>query len=385
MGSNRLLLPCLFSAALAVLTLLPAAGPSGEYHTGDSLKCYDCHTMHFSESQGAAPNDPFGTGTPERFPLTSGPNPFLLRQPQNNICLSCHDGQASAPDVRGANSNPSPLEGREAGALTTGSAPYENWKGHTLFSTDPPPGYNPTLVGLGNWYTGTTWGLKCIHCHVQHATGAPYRNLGPYALGPSLANFQPTYVIGATNDLTKDVWINLPSYTAGSGNPAVFNPYYSRASIFFNRNDGTVGGLKTSNKMGSFCATCHANFHGGPANANIGASPGRLDGFLRHPTAQVTIGAASAQGYGGHSSLTRFVANTTKVKVLTSDHAAYSDATPGCITCHKAHGNQNPFGLILLSRNATSVGEEGGWASGQTQNVATGYRNLCGQCHGQGN
>ncbi len=276
--------------------------------------------MHFSESQGASPTDPYGTGTPMRFPLTTGPNPFLLRQPQNYICLSCHDGKSSAPDVLGTNSNPSPAEGRQAGALTTGSSPNEDWKGHTLFSASSPPGYNPSLVGLGDWYNGTTWGLKCIHCHAQHATAAPYRNLGPYALGPGVGNFQPSYVISVSNDITKDVWINLPSYTAGSGNPAVFNPYYSGANISFNRIDGTVGGLKSSNKMGSFCSACHANFHGGSGNPNIGATAGQLEAFVRHPTSQVTIGAAAAQGYGGHSSLIRFVAGTTKAKVFTSDH-----------------------------------------------------------------
>ena len=55
------------------------------------------------------------------------------------------------------------------------------------------------------------------------------------------------------------------------------------------------------------------------------------------------------------------------------------------MTCHKAHGNQNPFGLVFLDRNATSVGEEGGFGADDTDtSVKTGYRNLCGQCHSQG-
>jgi hypothetical protein len=385
-------LSSLIPAGFGLLALLPWAGFSGEYHTGGTLICYDCHTMHFSETQGVAPNDPYGTGAPEQFPLTTGPNPYLLRQPQNNICLSCHDGKTSAPDVLGVNVNTSPSQGRQAGALNTAAlgAPYEAWKGHTLFSTTAPPGYNPSLVGLADWYNGTTWGLKCIHCHVQHATPAPYRNLGAYALGSTVANFQPTYVIASANDPTKDVWINIASQTGtvGSRTAAEFNPYYDAANISFNRIDGTVGSSKTSNKLDSFCAACHANFHGGPANPNIGANPGALDGFIRHPTAQVTIGASGAQGYGGHSALSRYTGATTRVKVLASDRAAYSDATPGCVTCHKAHGNQNPFGLVFLNRNATTVGEQGGYGAGQVEmanGYGQGYRNLCGQCHSQGN
>jgi hypothetical protein len=198
------------------------------------------------------------------------------------------------------------------------------------------------------------------------------------------ASARPTYVIGAANDATKDVWIGLASYTAGSGAAATFNPYYDRASVNFNRNDATGGTVKTSNRLGTFCAACHANFHGGPGDTSIGASDAALDGFIRHPTSQVTIGAAGVQGYGGHSNLPRYQGATTKVKTF-SNNSDYANASPGCITCHKAHGNQNPFGLIFLNRTAASVGEEGGLGGSQTASLSTGMRNLCGQCHGQGN
>jgi hypothetical protein len=388
---KRLFLPLFVAFTLGLLIILPWAGLTGEFHTGDTLICYNCHTMHFSETQGFSSTDPYGTGTSIQFPLTTGPNPYLLTQPQNNLCLSCHDGQTNAPDVLGMNVNASPDQGRQAGAANTVAlgAPYETWKGHTLYSTDIPPGYNPSLIGLSDWYNGTTYGLKCIHCHEFHGSPLPYRNLGPSTLGPTAASVQPTYVVSTTNDTTKDVWINIlpTSYAAGSGNAATFNPYYASANIFFNRNDSTVGSLKTSNKLGSFCATCHANFHGGGGNANIGGSAGasNLEGFMRHPTAQTTIGAAGAASYGGHSALSRYTGGTTKVKVNTTNYTTYADASPFCLSCHKGHGNQNPFGLIFLNRNAGSVDEQGGYASGQTADVPTGYRNLCGQCHGQGN
>ncbi len=399
----RLFLPLLLPITPGFLVILPWAGFTGEYHTADTLICYDCHTMHFSETQGFSPTDPYGTGTPIPFPLTTGPNPYLMRQPQNNICLSCHDGQSSAPDVLGTNVNASPNGGREAGALNdlTGAAPYNTWKGHTLYSTDIPPGYNPSLVGLSDWYSGTTYGLKCIHCHEFHGSPLPYRNLGPFALGPSIASFQPTYVISTANHTTKDVWItDGGSGTVGQRTAAGFNPYYATGNIFFNRNDGAIGSLKTSNKLESFCATCHANFHGGPGDSTVGGAPGagNLEGFLRHPTAQVNIGASGAAGYGGHSTLSRFTGATTKVKVTSDNSGAsgtdgsFTDASPFCLTCHKGHGNQNPFGLIFLSRNATVAydatpesPEGGGWDATQAHTLQEGYRNLCGQCHGQGN
>ena len=65
----------------------------------------------------------------------------------------------------------------------------------------------------------------------------------------------------------------------------------------------------------------------------------------------------------------------------------FTDATPGCVSCHKAHGNQNPFGLFYLGRTPSGTpNEQGALMAGQvamTDQIGT--RNLCGQCHGQGN
>lgn len=365
-------------AVLASILLLAPGGRTGEYHVGGTLLCFDCHTMHFSMQHG------FGGGTVGTTPVpggdwlgASGPNHYLLKMPANQLCKTCHDGQSFAPDVVAANANASPANGREAGALneeTTG-APYETWKGHTLGSTATPPGFDPTKIGLSaTWYNPAN-GLECISCHTQHGRAEAYRNLGPRALTA------PTYHISTTNDVSRDVWINLASYTAGSGNAATFNPYYATANISFNRNDGTLGSLKYSNRMGNFCAACHANFHGGPGDTTVEGTGSPPSEFIRHPTAQVAIGALG----GGHSSLSRFAGATTKVKVLTQDYSGYTNSSPFCLTCHKAHGNQNPFGLIFLNRSATSVDEQGGYGSGQTADLQTGYRNLCGQCHIQGN
>lgn len=367
---------------LVMVLLLASSGTTGEYHTSTTLLCSDCHTAHFSMQHNWDGTTPVATTQQPNgnWLSTSGPNQFLLKEPANQLCLSCHDGQTFAPDVLGLNTNAAPTQGREAGALNQDAlgAPYQAWKGHTLGSTTRPPGYAPANVGLTDWYPAGSE-LECTSCHTQHGRAGAYRNLGPRSLTA------PTYVISTTNTTTADVWINLASYAAGSGSAATFNPYYDSANISFNRNDATVGLTKTSNKIDTMCGSCHGDFHGGPADTNIGASAAALDGFIRHPTAQTVIGAAGGQGYGGHSSLTRFVANTTKVKVYANDRTAYADATPGCVSCHKAHGNQNPFGLIFLNRAAASVDEQGGYATGQTADTTQGYRNLCGQCHGQGN
>jgi hypothetical protein len=375
----------LFAAAAAIAV-------AGEWHAGGTNVCTDCHTMHFSMQHdwttgGAVSGSLVGSAN-GNWIGTVGPNEYLLKLPPNQLCLACHDGQTFAPDVMGNNINPSPTQGRQAGALNdpTQGAPYDVWKGHTLGSTATPPGFNPTAAGVpvSQQYNAAN-GLECISCHLQHGSATVYRNLGPRT-----AAFQPTYVLNTTNDTTKDVWINIPfPYTPNTGNASTFNALYDSANVSYNRTDPAVPAgstTQTSNRIDTFCSACHGDFHGGPTDANIGGTVIGVGAtqFLRHPTGKQVIGIAAN---GGQSSLTRYVAATTKVKVYASDRVGFTDATPGCVTCHKAHGNQNPFGLIFLSRNAATVGEQGGYGTGQTEmanGYGQGYRNLCGQCHGQG-
>lgn len=387
---KRLLMICLAAVAAVAVAALPAL--AGEWHAGTTNVCTDCHTMHFSQTHNWDGTTPVSTtGAPNGNWLSAiGPNQFLLKAPANQLCLGCHDGQTFAPDVLGINANASPSQGRQAGALNELAlgTPYEAWKGHTLDSTAVPPGFNPTAAGVPTTqqYVAAN-GLECISCHLQHGSAAIYRNLGPRT-----AAFQPTYVLATANNTTMDVWINMAGpYTPNTGNAATFNPLYDSANVSFNRTDPAAPAgatTLTSNRVDTFCSACHGDFHGSPGDANIGGSAAILDGFLRHPTSRTVIGASGTQGYGGHSALTRYVAATTKVKVYASDRTGYTDATPGCVSCHKSHGNQNPFGLVFLNKTASSVGEQGGYATGQVEmanGYGVGYRNLCGQCHGQGN
>ncbi len=50
-----------------------------------------------------------------------------------------------------------------------------------------------------------------------------------------------------------------------------------------------------------------------------------------------------------------------------------TDLTPSCMSCHKSHGNQNPFGLIYATGSAP-IGENGDGS----------FADLCKQCHIQG-
>jgi hypothetical protein len=347
------LTPIAVAAGLLAMTTVSWAG---DYHYGVNLVCSDCHVMHFSQTHGynangGGINTPLGAG---------GPYEYLLRNDINDLCLSCHDGQAFAPDVFEAHSNGYV---RQAGALNEegGNGSYPPPTGHTLNSTATAPGSSPA------WSNAD--GLNCADCHAVHGRTSPsslaapggYRNLfGP--VGVSL-----TYSRGdveGSNDLTK--WVFEDGSSGVSAN------HYGYNHLTFNEPD------VTKSKYGDFCKQCHTNFHGDVGGVEIGGVGSPAEEFHRHPASTANIGAVG----GGHSSLSRFAGKTNQVQVMSPTGvragaytAANTDLSPSCMSCHKGHGNQNAFGLVYMLGTGT-VTEEG--------DAGVDARNLCRQCHAQG-
>jgi hypothetical protein len=350
---------------IIMLSLVVTAGSmalAGDYHlsaTG-TLHCSDCHNMHGSLTHG---QDGSATTTPAGLPaheLLKGADP-------NAMCLACHDGSTAGPDVLGANTGAGV---RQAGALTTGTNPYEDWKGHTLGSTATAPG--------GTFAASAPHGLECITCHAQHGqtsgitwpvgyTLGSYRNLKNKP-GGGASNTPVSYAIG-TNDVTKDVFER--DATLGQ-----FDTHYSINNVDFNEPS------TTASAYANWCKDCHTNFHGSVAGAEVGGDAATMWAFTRHPSSTVNVGRQSASGHSGVSRLTDATktnyakmmdpAGTWNYKSATS---TTSEFTPSCFSCHKAHGNQNPYGLIYM--RATGAVTEEGTADGV-------YDSMCKQCHVQG-
>jgi cytochrome c2 len=116
---------------VALLMVCASMAMAGDFHSGATLICSDCHVMHYSQTHGYN-NDGTGITTPLG---TSGPYHFLLRNDINDLCLTCHDGQAWAPDVLGPNTGAHARQGGTLNRPGTGNAAT----GHTLDSTDPAP------------------------------------------------------------------------------------------------------------------------------------------------------------------------------------------------------------------------------------------------------
>jgi hypothetical protein len=319
-----------------------ALAAAGDFHYGSSLICSDCHTAHASQQHGYTVGGIFTPIGPDK------PYERLLRNDRVMLCLSCHNGTSFAPDVFGANGGTVGV--RESGGLNTAAnshglsndAGYDDIDGHTLYSMAMPPG------GAASGYVAdATEGLWCGSCHGVHGYSS-YRNLRRSGI---FAGDTLTYAVG-TNDLTKDVF----ERSAGA---------YTTADIDFNEPN------VNDSKYALWCQDCHTDFHGAVGSANMGggASP-----YKRHPVAVVNM-----------STTANYTTSANKLKVMDSQGlwigtGTDNTLTPSCMTCHKAHGNKNAFGLVFV----TSPG--GPPAGAMTEEGDGGlFRDLCRQCHRQGN
>jgi hypothetical protein len=319
---HRTAVPRLTAAVGAVgLTLALSAGPAsaGDYHSGGTLVCGECHTN----------------------------GKTLSRQDANSICLSCHGSAAiAAPGVLEVNLGGLP---RQAGALNRPGG-LRHFTGHTLGSPDRAPG--------GTWAPGAG-GLVCTDCHAAHGEPGQHRNM---VLRPGTAETDRriTYGSGSTNDRTKDVWLR------GS---ATMAERYAADNVRFNQPD------PTRSAYAAWCQGCHTLFHGAAGAVNMGGMVGGDAGrpWERHPTVGVSVGARGER----HSSFARYASLTNRVPTLSRSGAwPAPDNAVSCMSCHKAHGNRNPFGLLYTSGRG-QLTEEGDTGGGH-------YIDLCHQCHTEG-
>lgn len=306
----RFLLP-----AVGLAILGGSFGTAGDYHVGPSLICSDCHVMHFSETHTYG-----GVTGQQEFPtLTTGPNPYLLRRPQDSsqICLACHDERTDAPDVLGVNSTGIFLRG--AGQLNSSKDPPEiQGSGHTIGSMAPAPGAGTQWNGNGSM------GLLCSHCHATHGNSY-YRNL---VTNPgNSTGIMITYVTGNTYDGVSAVQQLTKS---------PITEQYKVENIRY---------LQTANGLSVWCGGCHdytTSFH--------------------HPYDQsIPISDPGFRWDTDHASRLRVVSVTQTIPG--ADNKVF------CLTCHKAHGSAHSKGELWDDMTTTAL-EDG-----------TSMNDTCVQCH----
>lgn len=390
--------------------LFATTAMAGEYHVYTTLICSDCHTMHASRThsfgingQSTADTSTWGLGA--TGVLAQGNEALLVGSTVNRTCLTCHDANTVAPDVYGANNGRS-ANARSAGALNSGDLAelpqptgYDSFMGHSLGWTNPPPGYDAARVVSATSTSNPTgtigaWSgeLECNRCHAVHGSSA-YRNVGARSWTNA---HKPSYTVVSTGSAIDPAY-DVNEFGGGRN--------YDQNAIAYGAANGSTNGQY---KMNQFCSACHGQFHDAGVTRNYGA-----DGvaFQRHPTDSVTFtsnalvntDAAITGAHGGFRNIlgTMAASGSTGVKVIFKDNTATLDTgtgratvvagssqmTIGCLTCHKAHGNQNSYGLIFYGDYTTG-------ASGSTYNLVTdtsengngnpNVRSLCIQCHSMG-
>jgi hypothetical protein len=298
-------------------------GPAsaGDYHAGSASVCTECHVN----------------------------GRVIERAEINGLCLSCHGSRpGNAPPVLEVNPSGVP---RQAGALNGAGGGLPHITGHTLASPAPAPG--------GTWAPGAG-GLTCTDCHAAHGEVAQYRNLVRRP-GTAPTDRQISYSSGPVNDRSKDVWLRPAATMAGR---------YAARNVSFNQPD------PTQSAYAAWCQGCHTVFHGAPGASNMGGAAGGA-APARHWTRHPTVGVAVGAGANRHSSFARYAALENRVPTLSASGSwPARDNAVSCMSCHKAHGNRNPFGLLHMSGSG-EITEEGDTGGGL-------YTHLCRQCHTQG-
>ena len=366
-------------AALVGFTTLAIAG---DYHVGRLLVCTDCHVAHGSQTHG------YGSDADSTWlgPHTSDPpyDKLLRGETVNNLCLNCHEGRTSVPDVLQAATSPPP-HGRSAGGLNipagtthgyTSDPAYTEGMGHTLWSTKSPPGVAAGAPPIG------TDGLECSDCHRVHGNKY-FRNMNGDVstststfLNPAWFGKEVTYEIGATP----------------SANPATVWVLEKSPHTYDNDNVQYTEVDQTRSAYGEWCGTCHGNFHGNLTSANIE----QAGIVVRHPTAGVNLSPTSWK----ITDATHRLKVMDKAAQWATAGTASADMTPSCFTCHKSHGNQNRFGLIFVIPQADASGPTAPLPASSTIDPRLAnatrlasmteegdgglQRELCRNCHGMG-
>src|SRR5512138_2482777 len=151
--------------ALALAALVASPALAGGWHSGDTLACSDCHTMHNSMN-----------GEPMRYDASAAPANLLLRaENATALCLACHGQSAAsqAPSVTAPSSWDPPGGGFPADLADPG---------HTAHALGPAPVTPPN---------GTTpVVMTCVTCHAPHGSGS-YRNLRPSPSGTNRSTAAP--------------------------------------------------------------------------------------------------------------------------------------------------------------------------------------------------
>jgi hypothetical protein len=247
------------------------------------------------------------------------------------VCLSCHDGHAGVPDVVGADTNG--LTERSGGMFA--ALGTVNGNGHNLGA-----GATSLCLRCHFVHDEAEPEVTCIDCHAVHGNGRA-RNLQ---------------------------WASYPEGTPPLGlfvDPSATGlAQYERSHVAYGT-DGTDSLREVTN----ICIDCHHTLSGSYYVDDDG------DGIPnKHPVTETERGAVVRVRDGDSGNTTDSVHwmdgsgagfDIPRVRFLNNPATTYSAATAVsadnnvfCLSCHKAHGSENPDGLLWAPQGG-AVGPNG--------------------------
>jgi hypothetical protein len=305
-----------FGAGVVAVPSIPSS-----YHTGATLICSDCHVMHASMQHNYS-----GGGGEEgvvaSFPWSTTPTPYLLKKTSSlELCLACHDGRAGIPDVVGEDVN----GGTERAAGRFGQPEVTSHSGHNL-------GADPGDLCLRCHFGGDPPEARvtCTDCHNPHGNPS-YRNLW-WASAPGS---EPP-IIAFTN-----------SDSSGMAK-------YQRANVTYG---APAAGDDTWREIINMCIDCHHAFMDGeppnytnPDGGHWNRHPGtNTEWGARRPINRSGANTDPANWEGGSGpefDIGRLPFVVSGATDFASAGVVAQDNEVFCLSCHKAHGNTNSFGLL---------------------------------------
>ncbi len=321
-------------------------------------RCDNCHTMHNSQN---GTNWPGNTTTPNDS-LTTG------------TCVGCHTGTGSsklapttlAPAVVTTATPASQSTFLPGGFITLAAGNLDSWN-HNVLGADvqdvaiggniqfAPPGYDATLgssIGLpannGAWTQLTCAGN--MGCHGDHTK-----------------TNQTLAIAGGHHDdtavgfrlLTGIHGVEGTTYSVGAGEGGT----QTSSNVY----DGINGNTNYANKttISYLCAECHGIFHKNPSETGS-ATP-----WLRHPTdfqlpadrpdAYTSYGTAG-RPYDADAPVGMNLGSVTRLSGGgTAPLPAAGQGSVLCISCHRAHGSDQPD-LLRWTYADMNAGQAGGAA-----------------------
>ncbi|GBE04269.1 MAG TPA: hypothetical protein ENH38_07425 [Nitrospirae bacterium] len=338
---------CEFSIALATILLIVFPSLVSAKVTG---VCSNCHTMH--NSQDGSPID------------AEGPNEQLL----TSGCVGCHSSTTSNTIIPlGSSDVPivyNTVDPTTSPPLAGGNfywvAQGDDTKGHNVYGiagTDgnlgTAPGRTPGSCvnschtsladppGSGNSDRG-----GCRGCHVftaHHDDSKPwYRFLKGHTSSPTLpilssASTGTDYVVGVEdNDWEQET--------------AVEHNWYKGTTLNY-----TWGaGLEDHQTITAFCSGCHGVFHGTRPEVDWGMNNVTGGPWIRHPT-DIALPQGDGSEYAAYDPVNNY---SVEAPVAWVDPATQTTPVVMCLSCHRAHGSDQPD-MLRWDYNTMVVGTTG--------------------------